>query len=201
MLMKNSKLRSKVAMNRLFYSDVRKKDIISLNKVKLLFLTPILAIFSLKIVSAHCPLCTVEAGSAAGASVWFGVSKIIVALFIGAFAMSMGMWFSNLIKKKYIHFQKTIITLVVFLTTVLPLLPIFNAVGPLYIPFIGNYGLTYAFNYSVASSLLGGLVVFISPKLNNKIKEKRNGRGIPFQGILLTFLILSVIALIIQLAI
>ena len=167
-----------------------------MNNLKKLILTPIVSLLLLENVSAHCPLCTIGAGA-----VWLGVSKVIVALFIGAFAMSMGMWFSGIIKKKYIPFQKTIIVIVVFLTTVLPLLPIFNAVGPLYIPFVGEYGLTYALNYSIASSLLGGAIVIISPSMSKKIKNLRGGRTIPFQGILITFSLLLITALIIQLTI
>ena len=168
--------------------------------MKKLFLISSL-VFFISFVSAHCPLCTIGAGAAAGAAVWFGVSKVVVALFIGAFAMSMGMWFSNLVKRKFIPFQKTVITSLVFLTTVFPLLPIFSAIGPLYIPFIGEYGLTYALDYSLVSAFFGGGIVFISPELNKKIKEKNNGKGLPFQGILLTFTFLIISAMIIQIVI
>ncbi len=151
-----------------------------------------------KTVSAHCPLCTIGAGAAAAGAVWLGVSKIVIGLLIGAFAMSMGMWFARIPKKQFIPFQKTLIISILFFTTVLPLLPIFSAVGPLYFSFIGDYGKTYAVNYSLASSFLGATITFISPSLNQKIKEKRSGKGIMFQGILLTFLLLAIAALIIQ---
>src|SRR3989338_4467050 len=95
-------------------------------------------IFLAEFVSAHCPLCTMGAGAAAAGAVWLGVRKVVVALFIGGFAMSMGMLFSKLIKKKYIPFQKTVIVLVVFLTTVIPLMPLFTAIGPLYLSFMGE---------------------------------------------------------------
>ena len=52
-----------------------------------LFLLPILFFQAVK---AHCPLCTVGAGAAAAGAIWLGVSKVVVALFIGGFAMSMG---------------------------------------------------------------------------------------------------------------
>ena len=170
---------------------------------KLLLALLILPLFLVKTVSAHCPLCTIGAGAAAAGAVWLGVSKVVVALFIGAFAMSMGMWFARVLNKKgkYIPFQYGLVVIGVFLLTVLPLIPIVKVIGPLYLSFIGDYGLTYAFNYSLGSSLLGGIITFISPILNEKIKEKRNRKGIPFQGILLTFLLLGIVALIIQLAI
>ncbi len=170
-----------------------------MNKKKLLFLImPIFALFLVETASAHCPLCTIGAGAAAAGAVWLGISKVVVALFIGAFAMSMGMWFSRVVKKKYVPYQKTLIIAAIFLTTVLPLLPLFSAIGPLYIPFIGEYGMTYAINYSLISSFFGGLITFVSPNINKKIREKRRGKGIPFQGILITFGLLIAVALIIE---
>jgi MFS family permease len=167
---------------------------------KLSFLLLIVPILLAGTVSAHCPLCTIGAGAAAAGAAWLGVSKVVIGLLMGAFAMSMGMWFARWAdkKKRIIPFQRTLIITVVFLTTVLPLLPIFSAIGPLYIPFIGAYGTTYAVNYSLASSFLGGIITFVSPGLNKKIREKRNGKGIPFQGILLTFILLAIASLIIQ---
>ncbi len=167
-----------------------------LKKNTFLFLSAL--IFGAKAVSAHCPLCTIGAGAAAGAAVWLGVSKVVVALFVGAFAMSMGMWFSRIVKKKYVPFQKTFIIVLVFVTTVLPLKSIFSAIGPLYIPFMGLYGTTYAIDYSLVGSLLGGLAVFISPNLSRKITKKRNGKIIPFQGVMLTLLLLIILGGIIQ---
>ncbi|HEA46552.1 MAG TPA: hypothetical protein ENH99_02105 [Candidatus Pacearchaeota archaeon] len=166
-----------------------------------LFLSSFILLFLIEKVSAHCPLCTVGAGAAAAGAVWLGVSKVVVALFIGAFAMSMGMWFARFMerRKKYIPFQYSLIIIAVFLLTVWPLIPIVKAIGPLYLPFIGAYGKTYAFNYSLASSLLGGLLVFIAPATSRKLTDLRNGKMLPFQGIIITFLLLIIAGGIIQL--
>lgn len=165
---------------------------------KLFPLSLLASILSINFVSAHCPLCTIGAGAAAGAAVWLGVSKVVVALFLGAFAMSMGLWFSKIIKKQYIPFQKTLIVSIVFLTTLVPLMPFFKAVGPLYLSFIGDYGLTYAVNYSLASSLLGAFIVFTSPLVSKQISKFRNGKIISFQGVVITLLSLLIIGGIIQ---
>lgn len=162
----------------------------------------IFPIFLAATVSAHCPLCTAGAAVAAGGAVWLGVSKVVVSLFIGAFAMSMGMWFSRTIKKKYIPMQNTIIILGVFLITVIPILPIMTKTHSFYLSLFGNYGSllnrTYLIDMSLFGSFLGGVIVFISPKINKKIKEKRGGKGIPYQGILITFMLLLIFSLIIQ---
>lgn len=155
-------------------------------------------VFLTRSVFAHCPLCTIGAGAAAGAAVWMGVSKVVVALFIGAFAMSMGMWFSRIIKRKYIPFQKILFVLVIFSLTFFPLLPLFSAIDPLYLSFIGDYGTTFAVDYSLYSGLFGGLIVFVSPNLNRKITKLRRGKHVPFQGIMLTFSILLIVGAVIQ---
>jgi len=171
-----------------------------IKKILLIVMLPVFLIFLAETVSAHCPLCTVGAGAVAAGAVWLGVSKVVVALFIGAFAMSMGMWFSRVIenKKRFIPFQNSLIIIGVFLLTILPLISIVKAIGPLYLPFIGDFGTTYAVNYSLGSGLFGGIITFASPKINKKIKEKINEKGIPFQGILITFFLLGITAVIIQ---
>ena len=155
-------------------------------------------IFLASRVVAHCPLCTIGAGAAAGAAVWLGVSNVAVILFIGAFAMSMGMWFSRIIKRKFIPFQKIIILVGVFALTFFPLLPLFNAIGPLYFSFIGEYGTTFAVNYSLYSGLLGGFIVLVSPTASRKITKWRNGKHVPFQIIILSFVTLLIIGTVIQ---
>ncbi|MFH1325368.1 MAG: hypothetical protein ABIH49_01185 [archaeon] len=162
------------------------------------FIAFLTSVFSINFVSAHCPLCTIGAGAVAGGAVWLGVSKVVVALFLGAFAMSMGLWFGNIVKKKYIPFQKTIITAVVFLTTLLPLLPLFKAIGPLYLSFLGEYGTTYAVNYSIATSLLGAGILFTSPLVSKAITKMRKGKILPFQGVIITILSLLIIGGVIQ---
>lgn len=112
--------------------------------------------------------------------------------------MSMGLWMSNLVKKKYFRFQKELIVLTIFLLTLLPLLPIFSAIGPIHLPFLGEYGKTYALNYSLISGLFGGMIVFSSPKISKEITKKRNGKRIPFQGTILTIVLLIIAGLIIQ---
>jgi hypothetical protein len=168
---------------------------------KLISLFFIIPIALSKYVDAHCPLCTITAGAAAAGGVYLGVNKLIIGLLIGAFAMSMGMWFSRIVKKRYIPFQKTLIIAIIFFITVLPLLPIFSKVTGFGVDLFGDYGTllnrTYVVDQSLLISLFGGLIVFISPILNKKIKEKTN-KSIPFQGIILTFLILIIASLIIQ---
>ena len=166
--------------------------------LKKFLIFPILIVFLSRFISAHCPLCTIGAGVVGVGAMWLGVSKVVVSLFLGAFAMSVGMWFSKIPKKRYVPFQKTLIVLLIFLTTVIPLIPLFKAIGPLYLSFIGEYGNTYAINYSLISSLFGGAVVFSSPFISKKITIIRRGKIVPFQGVILTLSLLILTGGIIQ---
>ena len=156
----------------------------------------------LNFVSAHCPLCTIGAGAAAGGAVYLGVSPAIVALFIGGFSMSMGLWTKNWLNKKYIkkeyfRYQNGLIVLGVFLLTLLPILPVVSVVDGLYVSLFGSYGSifnrTYLVDWSYVTSLVGAGIVFISPTLSKKLSNKRKGKIIPFQGMTITLGLLLLI--------
>ena len=172
-------------------------------KFKIFFLL----FFSLALVKnayAHCPLCTVGAAAAAGGAAWLGVSKIVIGVFIGAFAVSIGWWISNLIKKQYVPFQRPLIILFSFATTVFPLLglEIMRSNYPLLVSFFGDYGSlfnrTYIINLFFIGSIIGGFIVSLTPWLSRRITIIRNGKMLPYQGILLTFALLVVSSTIIE---
>ncbi len=152
---------------------------------------------------AHCPLCTAGAALAAGGALWLGVSRAVVALFVGAFAVSVGIWISNLIKRRFVPFQKEILILLSFVTTVLPLVPLMRDGRPFHVSISGDYGSllnnTYIVNLSLVASVVGGLIVIAAPLLSRWISRLRDGKMIPFQGILLTFVALIAISVLIQL--
>lgn len=170
-----------------------------MNFKKLLFILPL---FLIKNVQAHCPLCTIGAATAAGGAAYLGVNNAIIGIFIGAFAVSMGFWISRLIKKQYIPFQSFLIILSSFLTTVIPLLPIVKSIYPVYISLAGSYGSllnrTYIINLFLLGSVLGALTVSITPWLSNKITNYRHGRILPYQGVLLTLILLLITSVVIE---
>src|SRR3989344_2973104 len=158
------------------------------NPFKKVFIFLFALLLGIPFVKAHCPLCTLGAVAAAGGAAYFGVNNLVIGLFIGAFAVSMGWWISNLIKKKFIPFQKTLLVIFSFLTTILPLLPlpVFHEAKGIYLSQFGPYGYTIALNTFLMGSILGGLIICITPWLSHKITEIRNGKLIPYQGIILT---------------
>lgn len=162
-------------------------------------------IFLAETIKAHCPLCTIGAGAVAGGALWLGINEIIVALFLGGFAMSMGIWFSKIIKKEYFSYQNILIAIMVFASTLLPILPLITSehnVYPVYLSISGDYGSlfnrTYLIYKTLLSGLFGGFLILSSPSLSRQIIKLRNGKIIPFQGVALTLLLLIITGGILQ---
>lgn len=171
----------------------------NLKKLILLIFFPF---FSLKGVSAHCPLCTAGAAIAAGGAVYLGVEVAAVAVFIGAFAVSTGWWFSKLIKKKFIPFQKWAIIIASFLLTVIPINKIITDARPYYLMLTGEHGSllnrTYLVDLFLVGAIVGGFIICITPWLSKKITRSRNGKMIPFQGVVLTLLLILLTGVLLQ---
>lgn len=163
---------------------------------------PFAFLFLARGVHAHCPLCTMGVAVVAGGAAWYGVSKAVIALFVGAFAVSTGWWFAKIIKKKYVPFQGHLFVALSFFLTVIPLLPILKDIYPFYLSVGGDYGSllnrTYVFNTAWIASILGGIIVAASPMISRTITQWRKGKTFPFQGIFLTLLFLILAGVIIE---
>ncbi len=156
------------------------------------------------VVSAHCPLCTAGAGVLAVGASYLGISTAVVGVFIGAFSLALGLWISRVVKKKYVKYQDQILTMVVFLSTVIPIIPFIREYRPLYVSMMGEYGSlfhnTYTINLYLLGVVAGAVALFISPYISRKITEKR-GNFIPFQGLAITLILLLSASIILQIAI
>lgn len=172
-----------------------------MNKLRLIPLSLFLVLVP-GITKAHCPLCTVGAGALAVGAAYIGVSVVVVGVLIGAFALALGLWMSRIVRKKYIPYQKTIIALVVVLSTIIPLMPLIQEYQSFNIFLFGEYGgifnRTYMYNRFVVGTIIGIVIMYISPSISAWVKEKRKGKFIPYQGILITFILLTLVSLIIQ---
>lgn len=167
----------------------------------LLFFLLLFFLFQPKIASAHCPLCVAGAGALAVVAASIGISTIVVGLFIGAFSLALGIWFSRLAKKKYIKYQDLIVSIMIFLGTILPIMPLVQEYRPLYISLIGEYGTllhnTYIINLYLLGSIIGAILLFVSPYLSRYL-TKLTSQKIPFQSMIITLGLLTIIGLILQ---
>lgn len=173
--------------------------------MKKIYLLTLLSIFLFpKLTFAHCPLCTAGAGLLAVLAASLGISSVIVGVMIGAFAIALAMWLARLPKKEYVPYQKPILTALVFLSTVIPIMPLIRHYAPLYISLGGDYGTlfhnTYTINLFLAGVPLGVIVVWIAPYVSKFITRMRNSRQLPYQGLGITFALLILTSLVIQLS-
>jgi hypothetical protein len=147
-------------------------------------------IFGVQAVEAHCPLCTAGAAALGGGAMWLGISPIVIGLFIGGFAAALGLWINKAIKKKKVKFQEQLIILGAFLLTVIPLLPLLGSVIGVPVSITGGYGsllnTVYLVDVFLVGSIIGGLLVLISPWMSNKITDLRKGKKVSYQGMIVT---------------
>lgn len=166
---------------------------------KILFATPFVLVPN--IASAHCPLCTAGAGALAVLAASLGVSSVIVGILIGAFALALGIWIARAVKKQYIPYQMPILAAVIFLSTVIPIMPLVRDYGPLYVSLGGAYGTlfhnTYTINLYLLGVVIGAVIMFVSPYVSRAITRAR-GEQMPYQGISLTLFLLIFVSVIVQ---
>lgn len=164
---------------------------------KYLLILSIIALLP-KVAAAHCPLCTAGAGALAILAASLGVSSIVVGVLIGGFSLALGLWLSGMVKKEYVPYQKQILTIIIFLGTVIPIMPLIVHYAPLYIPFIGEYGTTYTINLYIFGVIIGAIIMFIAPYISALVTQVRH-KQVPFQGIAITGLLLVITSILIQL--
>lgn len=154
---------------------------------------------------AHCPLCTAGAGALAVFAASMGVPTSVVGVFVGAFALALGLWVSRMIKKKHIVHQNILLVAVIFLTTIIPILSFADEYRSFSIFIYGDYGSllnrTYLINNFLLGAIVGGVLLLAAPWVSRKFTEARQGKKLPYQGLGVTFGLLIVAALLFQFAI
>lgn len=155
-----------------------------------------------KLVFAHCPLCTAGAGIGAILAKEIGFSSSAIGVFIGAFSVALGWWLANSLRKR-IHFRflTSASVLLSFFTIFLPLRSYFYETNSFYLNLFGHYGShlnrTYVYDSFLLGGILGALLIFLAPIISRQV-TKVIGRTLPFQGLLITFLLLIISALLLQ---
>ncbi len=163
---------------------------------------PLSLLFFPKLALAHCPLCTAGAGVLAVLAVSLGISSVIVGVMIGAFALALGMWLAGLPKKKYIPAQYCILSILIFLGTIIPIMPLIRDYDPLYISWWGKYGTlfhnTYTIDLFLVGVAIGAVIILIAPYVSRLVTTLRKGKFLPYQGVSITFALLIIVSALIQ---
>jgi hypothetical protein len=154
-------------------------------------------------VLAHCPLCTIGAGAAAAGAAVLGVKSEVIGVLIGAFAVALGLFFASRVKKRFVPGQAWLIVAASFLLTVVPLVPLLEGVFPVTVYWFGELGTAfnsvYLINRFLFGSLLGGLLMAVSPLLSGGLTNLLGGRRFPYQGLAVTFAALALASMLLQL--
>lgn len=168
------------------------------------FFISLFSLINVNIAAAHCPLCTGAVGAAAVGAKYFGVDSSIIGVFIGAFAISTGLWFARWLRNKFqktISFQTPIVVILSFILTVVPLMKV--EPEPIFFPVLlfGASGSllnkAYWINKILFGSALGAIASLAAYWLHLKVKAVKGKVLFPFQGIAFTLLSLAIISLII----
>ncbi len=162
---------------------------------------PVLGLLVSAPAHAHCPLCTVAVGVVALAAAKLGVGLVPIGIFVGAFAVALGLWVARLLKRQYLPRQKALLVVFSFATTIFPLEAGLAADTAVYLPFWGEYGKTLVINLFVVGAVIGSVLILLSPYLSRKLALVRGGNLYPFQGMLITLMLLVSTAAVIELVV
>ncbi|MEK6904401.1 MAG: hypothetical protein AABW87_02290 [Nanoarchaeota archaeon] len=161
--------------------------------IKLIFLISIFLFFVLPSAYAHCPLCTGAVVAGAAGAKYLGLDVTIIGIFVGAFAISLGLWVSRKIKS-YFKYQSLVIIILSFILTVVPVMPYVNDLVPVPVLLTGGAGSllnkVYFVNKLLLGSIIGAVVTFIGYLLHLLIKVRHGKVIVPFQGVVITMLLL-----------
>lgn len=143
------------------------------------------------IALAHCPLCTAAAGAAVAITRWYGVDDLVVGSFIGAFVISTGLWFNNILKRRnkgkdYLPFQSVILVLLSLISTIIS----FSLGG-----ITTNSYFIFGIDKLIMGTLLGSGMTWLAFWFSKFLRKNMGRTLIPFQSIILTFAFLSLMNL------
>lgn len=164
-------------------------------------LSILLPLFLIQNVSAHCPLCTAGAGAAAGIATYLGIDFMVIGVLVGGFSWALGSWTAKWLRGKSgeMHRHQDLgVTILVFLSVVVPGIYWMPDYTPITLWMVGEYGRTLSFNNFLVGSILGGLIVWATPSISKKVSRER-GETVPFQGMALTLILLALTSVLLEL--
>lgn len=144
--------------------------------------------------NAHCPLCTGGAAATAAVAAYFGVTYGSLGVLLGGFTMALALWIAHKPKKQYVPHQAKLLFWGIYLSTIIPFYYMFKGdYVSRYIAMGGDYGSmtnrTYLIDLFILGAVAGSAVVYFAPALSAWLTKKR-GKSFKFQGLLLTFVLL-----------
>ncbi|HIG98636.1 TPA: hypothetical protein HA231_04400 [Candidatus Woesearchaeota archaeon] len=147
------------------------------------------AAFAAQPVVAHCPLCAAATAGGVAATRLLGVDDTVVGTFIGGFAVSTGLWFSNWLSKKRqgaaIPLQRAIsvIASVALMILTLYLARLLGSADPSF--------LMFGVDKLLVGLLVGSAATVAAFAVHKWIRAVRGRSLMPYQGIAVTLAALA----------
>jgi len=158
---------------------------------KTFFLIASVTLFSAKIASAICPICTIAVGAGVGLSRWLGIDDTVTGLWIGALIVSSIWWTINWMNGKNIRFKgrKILLILMYYLVIIIPLY---------WSGIIGHYyNKIWGVDKLIFGIIIGSIVFLISVLWYQNLKKKNGDRAyFPFQKVAMPVGFLAIFSLI-----
>ena len=135
-----------------------------------------------------CPICSATLGTAAVSANYFGMDVSIFGIFIGAFSIPTGQWFSSFIKERNFKTHPSLIVFVSFLTNVLSIL-LFDPGGSIF------YRI-YWYAKILIGCVAGALITLLAFWIHKKIIQKKKRTFFKFQRLAITLSLLIITSLV-----
>lgn len=138
-------------------------------------------------VAAVCPMCTVAVGAGLGISRWLGIDDSIAGIWIGALALSSGMWLAGWVAKKDWNIpKKELLASFSFHFLLIPTLYLLDIAG---VPFNTLWGI----DKIILGIFVGTAVFALSAATDKYLRSTNEGQVyIYYQKVILPMLFLSV---------
>jgi hypothetical protein len=141
---------------------------------------------------AICPLCTVAVGAGIGFFEWFGLSDLIIGLWVGGLVVSLAFWTADWFHRKHWDFPLQGLVMLIIYSAII--------VVPLYYPlgYIGRLGNTlWHIDRLLLGIIIGGIVFFFGSILHMYLKIRHEGRVyFPLQKVIVPILPLLLLSFI-----
>ena len=127
---------------------------------------------------AHCPLCVAGAGAGLSLSRVIGIDDSITGIWMGAFLGAMSFWINNSIKRSFFPFQRLVIYLAIFVSTVISFYR-FGLINE-------HNGLILNLPKLTFGIIVGGVLFYVMDFFNSYLKTKKGKVLFPYQSIVIS---------------
>lgn len=148
----------------------------------------LIGLFSFKITSAFCPVCTIAVGAGIGLTKYLGIDDTITGLWIGALIVSLSGWTVNWLNKKNKKSVTVKILTYIFYIAII-IIPLFF-MKSVFHPFNALWGI----NKLILGIVIGAIIFYIDGVWYAKMKLKNGKAHFPFERVVIPVVSLAILS-------